>query len=194
MNTESRLSDLLTEFARTLVTDSPIQSILDPLVVRIVDLLPVGSVGATLISTTGGPRHIAASDSSARRFVRLQAEMAEGPCMAAYSTGACVTVPDLRDDKRFPAFTRRGLEEGLRAVFSFPLIHRGATNHSLPQPSPIMRRSAGPHPSNSQDRSDDRDNAPCVSAESSELRRWEPNRWRRLKHAVPTPLSQGVVK
>lgn len=123
MRTERRLSDLLTEFARTLVTDFPIQSILDHLVVRIVELLPVGSAGVTLISPEGEPRHIAASDGSARRFVRLQTEMAEGPCMVAYSTGEPVAVPDLRDDDRFPNFARRGLEEGLRAVFSFPLTH-----------------------------------------------------------------------
>jgi len=140
MRTERRLSDLLSEFARTLVTDFPIQSILDHLVVRIVELLPVGSAGVTLISPAGAPRHIAASDGSARRFVRLQTEMAEGPCMAAYSTGKPVAVPDLRDDDRFPNFARRGLEEGLRAVFSFPLSHE---EHQLGALD-LYRTTAGP--------------------------------------------------
>ena len=140
MKTERRLSDLLSEFARTLVTDFPIQSILDHLVVRIVELLPVGSAGVTLISPEGEPRHITASDSSARRFVRLQTEMSEGPCMAAYSTGKPVTVPDLRDDDRFPNFARRGLEEGLRAVFSFPLAHGDHRLGALD----LYRTTAGP--------------------------------------------------
>ena len=140
MKTERRLSDLLSEFARTLVTDFPIQSILDHLVVRIVELLPIGSAGVTLISPSGEPRHIAASDSSARRFVRLQTEMAEGPCMVAYSTGEPVSVPDLRVDDRFPNFTPRALEEGLLAVFSFPLSHE---NHQLGALD-LYRKTVGP--------------------------------------------------
>lgn len=140
MKTERRLSDLLSEFARTLVTDFPIQSILDHLVVRIVELLPVESAGVTLISPGGEPRHITASDGSARRFVRLQTEMSEGPCMAAYSTGEPIAVPDLRNDDRFPNFARRGLEEGLRAVFSFPLTHEDQRLGALD----LYRTTAGP--------------------------------------------------
>lgn len=116
-----QLSDLLSEFARTLVTNFPIQSILDHLVVRIAEVLPIGSAGVTLISETLEPRHIAASDESALRFVKLQTEMGEGPCMSAYRTGNAVVVPELREDQLFPNFSPRALEEGLRAVFSFPL-------------------------------------------------------------------------
>ena len=116
-----QLSDLLSEFARTLVTNFPIQSILDHLVVRIAEVLPIGSAGVTLISDTLQPRHIAASDESALRFVRLQTEMSEGPCLSAYRTGKAVLVPDLRDDQLFPNFSPRAIEAGLRAVFSFPL-------------------------------------------------------------------------
>jgi len=41
MPSERQLSDVLQEFARTLVTDFPIQGILDHLVERIVDVLPI---------------------------------------------------------------------------------------------------------------------------------------------------------
>lgn len=121
MATERRLSDLLSEFARTLLTDFPIQGILDHLVVRIAEVLPIGSVGVTLISDTGTARHVAASDEAALRFVKLQTELGEGPCLTAHHTGETVAVPDLRADGRFPGFSRRALEEGLQAVFSFPL-------------------------------------------------------------------------
>ncbi len=50
MEIERRLSDVLREFARTLVTDFPIQAILDHLVVRIVDVLPISAAGVTLIA------------------------------------------------------------------------------------------------------------------------------------------------
>ena len=42
------LADVLSEFARTMVTDFPIQGILDHLVKRIVDILPVTAAGVTL--------------------------------------------------------------------------------------------------------------------------------------------------
>ncbi|CAN5900281.1 hypothetical protein BH23ACT5_BH23ACT5_15600 [soil metagenome] len=116
-----QLSDLLSEFARTLITDFPIQAILDHLVVRIAEVLPIDSAGVTLISDTFEPRHVAASDESALRFVKLQTEMGEGPCLFAFRTGKTVVVPELRDDQLFPNFSPRAIEAGLAAVFSFPL-------------------------------------------------------------------------
>lgn len=72
MMLEDRMSDVLREFARTLATDFPIQGILDHLVHRIVNVLPIDSAGVTLISPVSEPEFIAASDESALRFERLQ--------------------------------------------------------------------------------------------------------------------------
>ncbi len=123
METDHRLSSVLSEFARTLVTDFPIQAILDHLVVRIVDVLPISGAGVTLISPGSAPQYVAASDSSALRFEQLQTDLAEGPCLAAYGTGKAVAVSDLRMDTRFPKFAEKAVEEGLVAVFTFPLRH-----------------------------------------------------------------------
>lgn len=121
MNIEARLTAVLSEFARTLITDFPIQAILDHLVVRIVDVLPITGAGVTLISPGIVPRYVAASDATAMRFEQLQTELGDGPCVAAFETGAAVAVPDLRADNRFPAFASRAVAEGLAAVFTFPL-------------------------------------------------------------------------
>ena len=102
MSSEQRLSDILGEFARTMVTDFPIQSILDRLVESIVDILPITSAGVTLISPGAMPRYVAASDDSALCFEELQTELGEGPCLAAYHTGEAVAVSDLRGETRFP--------------------------------------------------------------------------------------------
>ena len=56
-------------------------------------------------------------------FEKLQTELGEGPCLAAYHNGKAVSVPDLRDDVRFPNFAPRAVEAGLVAVFTFPLHH-----------------------------------------------------------------------
>jgi diguanylate cyclase (GGDEF)-like protein len=129
MLAEEQLSHVLSEFARTMVTDFPIQAILDHLAKRIVDVLPITAAGVTLISPGTDPRYVAASDESALRFSELQTELGEGPCLAAYHTGLAVSVPDLRYEARFPTFAPRAIEAGLVAVFTFPL--RNGNDHQL---------------------------------------------------------------
>jgi diguanylate cyclase (GGDEF)-like protein len=144
MPSEHQLSEVLSEFARTLVTDFPIQAILDHLVERIVDVLPVTAAGVTIISPGVGPRYVAASDEAALRFEALQTELGEGPCLAAYRTGNVVTVPDLTTELRFPTFVPRALETGLAAVFTFPLKHGdeglGALDLYRDTPGPMSAR------------------------------------------------------
>jgi diguanylate cyclase (GGDEF)-like protein len=120
---EAKLSAVLSEFARTLITDFPIQGILDHLVGRIVEVLPVTAAGVTLISTGMAPRYVAASDRSALDFERLQTKLGHGPCLSAYETGQAVVVPHLAGDERFPEFAPEAVAAGLAAVFAFPLRH-----------------------------------------------------------------------
>jgi diguanylate cyclase (GGDEF)-like protein len=119
----TELSDVLSEFARTMVTDFPIQGILDQLVSRIVDVMPITAAGVTLIAPGVDPRYVAASNGAALRFEKLQSELGEGPCVAAYDSGAAVSMPDLRTDDRFSTFSAEAVKAGLAAVFTFPLNH-----------------------------------------------------------------------
>ncbi|MDO8209104.1 bifunctional diguanylate cyclase/phosphodiesterase [Conexibacter sp. CPCC 206217] len=121
-----QLADVLSEFARTMVTDFPIQAILDRLVERIVEILPITGAGVTLISPGRDPQYVAASSSAALRFERLQTELDEGPCLAAYRTGTAISIPDLDQEQRFRRFVPRALDAGLAAVFTFPLRHGDA--------------------------------------------------------------------
>jgi diguanylate cyclase (GGDEF)-like protein len=144
MPSEQQLSDVLSEFARTMLTDFPIQGILDHLVERIVDVLPISAAGVTIISPGADPRYVAASDESALIYERLQTELGEGPCLAAYETGEAVAVPDLRAEPRFPQFTARALAAGLAAVFTFPLRNAkeqlGALDLYRDTPGPLGAR------------------------------------------------------
>ena len=112
---------MLVDLARTLGTDFSIQTILDQLVVRIVDVLPIDGAGVTLIDPRLDPHHVAASNASALLFEQLQSDLGEGPCVAAYSSGEAVAVPDLRNDDRFSRFRPPALANGMGAVFAFPL-------------------------------------------------------------------------
>ncbi len=136
---QDRLSDVLSEFARTLVTDFPIQGILDHLVVRIVDILPITAAGVALISPSAHPRFVAGSDDSAIRFERLQTALGEGPCLAAYASETPIIIPDLAEEDRFPRFAAQALADGLVAVFTFPLSNEGRCLGALD----LYRDSAG---------------------------------------------------
>jgi diguanylate cyclase (GGDEF)-like protein len=120
---EEKLSSVLTDFAHTMATDFPIQAILNHLVKRIVEVLPVNSAGVTLISNGNAPRYVAASDENALRFEQLQTQIGQGPCVASFESGLAVAIPDLTCEDRFPRFASAATGAGLRAAFAFPLRH-----------------------------------------------------------------------
>jgi GAF domain-containing protein len=125
------LSDVLGEFARTMETDFPVQRILDHLVKQIVDIMPVTAAGVTVISQDVQPRYVAASDQSAMWYEKLQSELNEGPCLAAYHSGKAIAVPDLTRDDRYRWFTPQATAAGLAAVFTFPLNHENSSLGAL---------------------------------------------------------------
>ena len=90
------------------------------------------------------PYDVAASDEAALRFVRLQTEIGEGPCLRAYESGEAVVVPDLRASDMFEEFSSKALEAGLGAVFTFPLRNLdgqlGALDLYRDSPGTLTRR------------------------------------------------------
>lgn len=139
-NQEQALSQVLGEFARTMVTDFPIQAILDRLVERMVQIVPVTAAGVSLINPAGTPHSGAASDQFAQQCEKLQSELDEGPSLLAWRSGNLVTVHDFRTEDRFPVFAPRALGAGLRASFTFPLRHGEYRLGALDLP----RRAPGP--------------------------------------------------
>ena len=121
---DDELFSLLSQFPSTLLTDFPIQGILQRLVEMIVETLPVTAVGITLISPTSTPHFIAASNDDALRFEHLQTDTGQGPCMLAYESGVAVTVPHMQHELRFPEFAAAAAGAGLAAAFAFPLRHK----------------------------------------------------------------------
>jgi len=134
------LSDVLSEFARTMLTDFPIQGILDHLVRRMVEIMPITGAGVTLISETTSPHYVAASDAAAFQFEELQTILDEGPCIVAFQTGQSVAIAALSSEPRFPRFVPQAIEAGLAAVFTFPLRHGASQLGALD----LYRDSPGP--------------------------------------------------
>jgi diguanylate cyclase (GGDEF)-like protein len=115
------LAEVLVEFAQTLGTDFSIQRILDHLVLRIVDILPVTGAGVMLMGAHDELHFIAASNDPIIKIEALQNELHEGPCLEAYRSGQPVAVTDLSVDTRFPTFSALAAAAGLAAVFTFPM-------------------------------------------------------------------------
>ncbi|MGB3762604.1 MAG: GAF domain-containing sensor histidine kinase [Ornithinimicrobium sp.] len=116
------MAAVLSEFARTLlVTDSPVQGLLDELVRHAVDLLPIDAAGVSLVSRQGHPHMVAGSDAHALTYQTMQVELDDGPCLSAFTAEDPVLTPDLSQEQRFPLFASRAHAAGLRAVFAFPL-------------------------------------------------------------------------
>jgi len=138
------MASVLGDFARTMLTDFPIQELLDHLVERIVEVLPVTGAGVTLISAGMAPRYIAASDDASLRFERLQTQFGEGPCLTAFESGQAVLVRDLAVDHQYPGFGPAAVAAGMAAVFAFPLWHGtrmlGALDLYRDTPGPLNRR------------------------------------------------------
>lgn len=140
MIAEDKLSSLLSEFARTLLTDFPIEAILDRLVEGIVEVLPISAAGVSLIAPGVAPQYVAASNPDALVFEKLQSQHGEGPCRVAYESGEAVTVEDLTRESRFPIFSAAASAAGLKAAFAFPLRHKAGRLGALD----LYRDTVGP--------------------------------------------------
>jgi GAF domain-containing protein len=115
------MAALLKTFARTLVTDYPIEQLLDRLCTDIAEILEVDGAGVMLEDEGGALRFVAASDATVRHIEALQIELDEGPCRHAYDTGEVTQIADLEHDKRFPHFSPRAVAVGMASVQSYPL-------------------------------------------------------------------------
>lgn len=118
-------AEVLVEFARGLSENHSVEAVLQSLGDFCTELLPVDGVGVLLVeeaqltvATTNSPEGDA--------IEQLEVELGEGPCMEAVRTGKPVLVPDLEEVReRYPQFTPRALETGVRAIQALPLTGRG---------------------------------------------------------------------
>ena len=80
MERDHELARLLGEFAHTLGTDFSIERILDHLVQRVADVLPVTAAGV-MVMRHDDLRFAAASNDAILAIQRVQQDAGEGPCL-----------------------------------------------------------------------------------------------------------------
>jgi GAF domain-containing protein len=136
-----RLSDVMIELSRCLISHAGVEQTLVLLCDRVSEVVPVRGTGVMLADKAGDLRFVAASDDRVREIEALQIELGEGPCLRAYQTGERIVAPDLSNDSEFPRFAPRAVAQGLRAVHSFPMSvgaeHIGALNLYDEKPAPF---------------------------------------------------------
>ncbi len=121
---EQQLSEVLSEFARTMVTDFPIQAILDRLVQSVVEVLPISAAGVTLTSPDARTRYVAASNAVALRYEKLQSDDPEGLSLVRYETDDAMVIADHHEED---GTIVDGIGE--RAIYSAPYLFVLAPPH-----------------------------------------------------------------
>lgn len=97
-------------------------------------IMDVNGAGVMLMSGDIPRGSLCTTNEVSHLIEDLQYTLGEGPCVDAYRHDQVVAEPDLADPvaRRWPAFSPRALQAGVRAVFGFPLragtVRLGALN------------------------------------------------------------------
>lgn len=121
------LLDTFVELADTLASGYEVGDLLQFLVDRCAELLLADTAGVLLESPGGDVPTLAAATSQEMLDIEdLEISLQQGPCLEAYRTGEQVLVEDLAQcHERWPDFTPRIVEFGMRSAYAFPLRLRG---------------------------------------------------------------------
>ncbi|GGN73262.1 GAF domain-containing protein [Actinoplanes lobatus] len=89
----------------------------------VVEALPASGSGISVMTADGTLGVCAASDPASERVEELQFVLGEGPCVDAFGARRPVLMADLSDvpARRWPLYVPAVRDEGVRAVFAFPL-------------------------------------------------------------------------
>lgn len=133
------LLDTFVELADTLASGYDIGDFLQFLVDRSSDLLVADTAGVLLKSPDGALALAAATSQEMLNIEKFEISLEQGPCLEAYLTGAQVMAEDLqRCGDRWPEFTPRIIDLGMRSAAAFPLQLRddrlGALNMYRSEP------------------------------------------------------------
>ncbi|MGI9084363.1 MAG: GAF and ANTAR domain-containing protein [Aeromicrobium sp.] len=145
MVSPERLADVFVEVADTLVDEFDLIDFLHNLADHAAVAAGASSVGLLLADHHGDLQYMAASSEGAKHLELFQLQHAEGPCLDCFVGREPVIVPDLSEaEGRWPAFTPRAEEAGVRSVHAFPMRLRerviGALNVFGEAPLPLEPR------------------------------------------------------
>jgi GAF domain-containing protein len=83
--------------------------------------------GVTLMRVDGQPGTSAATDPLVDTLDQLQYEVGDGPCLTAWASSSIVRSDDLSAERRWPTWSPRAADMGMRSVLSTPMEAGGAS-------------------------------------------------------------------
>ena len=129
---EGLLAASFVSLADTLVVGYDLVDLLENLVDTCATVLDAAAVGLLLVDEHGVLEVVASTSERSRLLEILQLREGLGPCVECYSTGAVVSVPDLRLMRPdWHLFYEGAVEQGFRSVHAVPLRLRGVTLGAL---------------------------------------------------------------
>lgn len=148
MTREQQLAEAFVDLSDTLAEDVDPLTLLDRLVRHCVDLTGIDAAGVMLANARGGLRPAAATESRTTLTEILQAQIQEGPCIDAYTTGDVVHAEALADhEDRWPVFVPVARTAGYQGAHALPLRVRdqavGALNLLTRRPTALTAAETG---------------------------------------------------
>ena len=116
------LAQTLSDLARSLQSEDSLEDTLDAIVSAAVDTVPGAQHAAiTAVQARREVHTPAATDDLVREVDRAQYETGQGPCLDAVYEQQTVRLSDMAGEDRWPEFSRRALDLGIRSMLSFQL-------------------------------------------------------------------------
>lgn len=120
------LARVLDEFAATVTGDFSVQEILRQLAEGVMRVLQLDGAGVTTPQAGGKLLRAAfATSAPVQELENLQELLQNGPCTDAHHGRRVISIADLSVEGSWPAYQRRAVELGMRAVAAVPLFARG---------------------------------------------------------------------
>ena len=126
MDTSEGLAHLLAGFAREVQQQPERAGVLRTVVACALQIVPGAEEGSiTLVTGRRRVRSQAASSPLCQQVDAVQEEVGDGPCLETAFEQHTVLVPDLATDDRWPRFSARAAQLGVRSMLSFQLYVEG---------------------------------------------------------------------
>ena len=126
-----RVEDVWRDLSRVVLADRSLDDVLG----EVTDIAARGIPGAesTSITLIRGEKAFTAAHTGEMALAadELQYERGYGPCMDAGRAGVVLRIDDMRTEQRWPEYTARVLEVGVRSSLSMPLPYQGGTIGAL---------------------------------------------------------------